>query len=54
MRTLFHKACAVTGGIVFLAGTAFIGDSLALAAVWLAASISLLFAGKAFSFQQKQ
>lgn len=54
MRTLFHKACAVMGGIVFLAGAAFVSDSPALAMVWLVASVSLLFAGRAFTFQQKQ
>lgn len=54
MKTIFRKTCAVVGGIVFLAGAAFVGDSLAIAAAWLAVSVALLFAGRAFTFQQKQ
>ncbi len=54
MRTIFQKVCAVGGSIVFLAGAAFVGDSLAVAVAWLAVSISLLIAGRAFTFQQKQ
>lgn len=54
MRIILRKACAVVGGAAFLAGAAFVGESLAYAVAWLAVSVSLLLAGQAFTFQQKQ
>ncbi|MCM1301962.1 MAG: hypothetical protein NC226_09610 [Bacteroides cellulosilyticus] len=54
MRTTLRKACAVVGGTAFLTGAAFVGESLAYAVVWLTVSVSLIFAGQAFTFQQKQ
>lgn len=54
MKTTLRKACAVMGGTLLLVGGAFVGESLTLAAAWLVASVSLLLAGRAFTFQQKQ
>ena len=54
MRTLFHKTCAVMGGIVFLAGVVFVGDSFAVSVAWLTVAVYLLLMGRAFTFQQKQ
>ena len=54
MRTLCHKACAVIGGIVFLTGVVFVGDSFAVAVAWLTVSVSLLLMGRTFTFQKKQ
>lgn len=53
MKTYLRRFAAVAGFIMLLAGTAFVANSLALAVAWLAVSVSLLFAGRTFTFQQK-
>lgn len=52
MKTLFQRLTAGLGFIMLL-GTAAIGAYPVAALSWLIVSVSLLFAGRAFTFQQK-
>lgn len=49
-----QKACAFAGGTALLMGTGIVTESPTVVIVWLTISVSLLYAGKAFSFQQNR
>ncbi|WP_290433513.1 MULTISPECIES: hypothetical protein [Bacteroidales] len=49
-----QKACALTGGTSLLMGAGIVTESPVVIIGWLAISVSLLYAGKAFSFQQNR
>lgn len=54
MRTTFRKVCAVMGGVALLTGGGIATDSIPAILVWLVISVALLYAGRAFSFQQNR
>lgn len=49
-----QKACAFAGGTALLMGTGVVTESPIAMFVWLTVTVSLLYAGKAFSFQQNR
>ena len=54
MKKKIQKACAVVGGTALIMGAGIVTESPIVILVWLTVSISLLYAGKAFSFQEKR
>lgn len=54
MKKKIQNACAVIGGTALLMGAGIVTESPVVMFVWLTISVSLLYAGKAFSFQQNR
>lgn len=54
MKKKIQKACAVIGGTALLMGAGIVTENPIILIVWLTISVSLLYVGKAFSFQQNR
>lgn len=54
MKKKIQNACAVIGATTLIMGAGLVTESPIVIIAWLAISVSLLYAGKAFSFQQKK
>lgn len=54
MRNKLQQCVAVVGGVSMMATPAIVENGPAIVIGWLAASVLLLFVGKAFTFQQKR
>ena len=54
MKKKIQNACALAGGTTLLIGAGVATENPIAIIGWLVVSVSLLYAGKAFSFQQNQ
>ncbi len=54
MKKKIQNACALAGGTTLIMGTGIVTESPIVILIWLAISVSLLYIGKAFSFQQNR
>lgn len=52
MKKKIQNVCAAAGGITLVMGAGIVTENPIVLLVWLAISVSLLYVGKAFSFQQ--
>lgn len=54
MKKKIQNACALAGGTALIMGAGIVTENPILLLVWLTISVSLLYAGKAFGFQQNR
>lgn len=54
MKKKIQNACAVIGGTSLIMGAGIVTENPIVLLVWLTISVSLLYVGKAFSFQQNR